>query len=197
MNYLKIKINKCDLIVIQENYVDCDTLGYAEKDEMVGMSEFSIPSERLKLMRDFYPEEIFEKEILADMDSDEHDLENDYWSTNADILIYWLYFITNNFNQYTLRLNCENLFWVAHDLMHVKHDFYGYQFSCSAYDELIRHRQAYKILQRRNIKVSNDFLIPIIDIYNKQDWGCNGTYRESRPKVTLSTIKTYKNINNW
>lgn len=198
MNYLQLKINKCRISVVQENYTDSSILGYTDDDDkIIGMSEFTIPSEHLIKMKDFYAEHIFKKEFLDNIVDEESNIDMDHTSTNADMLIYWMYFITHTFKEYVLRLDCENLFWVAHDLMHVKHDFYGQTFYCSAYDELVRHRQAYKILQRRKIKVSDEFLEPLIEEYNKQQWGCSGTYKEPRSKVTLSTIKTFKHINHW
>jgi len=198
MNYLQLKINKCRISVVQENYTDSSILGYTnDDDKIIGMSEFTIPSEHLIKMKDFYAEHIFKKKFLDNIVDEESNIDMDHTSTNADMLIYWMYFITHTFKEYVLILDCENLFWVAHDLMHVKHDFYGQIFYCSAYDELVRHRQAYKILQRRKIKVSDEFLEPLIDTYNKQNWGCSGTYASPRNKVNLSTIKTFKHINHW
>lgn len=198
MNYLQLKINKCRISVVQENYTDSSILGYTgDDDKFIGMSEFTIPSEHLIKMKDFYAEHIFKKEFLDNIVDEESNIDMDHTSTNADMLIYWMYFITHTFKEYVLRLDCENLFWVAHDLMHVKHDFYGQTFHCSAYDELVRHRQAYKILQRRKIKVSDEFLEPIIDEYNKRKWGCNNTFQEPRSIVKLSTIKTFTHINHW
>ena len=66
MNYLQLKINKCRISVVQENYTDSSILGYTDDDDdkIIGMSEFTIPSEHLIKMKDFYAEHIFKKEFL-------------------------------------------------------------------------------------------------------------------------------------
>jgi len=197
MNWLKIKVNKCKFLIVQKGYTDSSELGYTgEDDKFVGFSEFNIPAEHREGLIDFYGEAGFKEFILRGEEVEDSwcFVDSGYRSSDADVFIYWMHYVVNNISQYTLELDCEHLFWVVHDLMHAKHDFSSGTFYCSPYNELIRHRQAYKALRRRKIRVTDEFLQPIIDVFNKQNWGCYGAYKQSRREVSLSTIKNFKQI---
>lgn len=192
MNTLTAKIGRCTLTFEQE-YTDSCEEGFTPENELVaGFGVFTIPKGHIKGLKKWFGLGWRKHMEIEDPEWNE---KSDFQSHNPNTFIYWMNYVIHNLEEYTVQIKCENIFWPVHDCYHALHDFDFNHFFCSPDGEIVRFRQAYETLTNNGHKPHPVFIQQIVDTFNRQRFGCDGSYSHPRRLVTPEDVTEYEDIN--
>lgn len=204
MKTIIMKLGKCKL-TLNISYISSVEIG-ATEDEITGFTEFDIPNELFKPLKNFYKGVNISRHSQfvippIDFKTWEEDYINDnedsFRSRSADEFIYVMHYVLNNLKECTINIASQHIMWPIHDCYHALYDFVDKKFACSADTELIRVRQAVRVLKKMGIPVSKDYLKNWCEEYNalNNEYVCNGTYKYHRNPIRLGDVTTKGNVN--